>query len=97
MSSYVKGRYYEYRVKSLLEKCGYIVFRSAGSHGLFDLIAINPNTKIILFIQVKKNKVVDENIRKVKEIFKNFGKQANVYFQLWYVDKKKLKSENILF
>jgi hypothetical protein len=35
---YIKGRFFEYRVKKKLEKEGCIVLRTAGSHGLFDLI-----------------------------------------------------------
>ena len=38
---YVAGRAYEYRVKAKLEKEGWNVTRSAGSHGDFDLIAIH--------------------------------------------------------
>ena len=40
MSNYRKGRSYEYRIKKKLEKEGWLVIRSAGSHSLFDLIAI---------------------------------------------------------
>lgn len=38
------------------EKRGWFVMRSAGSHGMADLIAINPNTKIIHLIQCKITK-----------------------------------------
>ena len=41
---YVRGRAYEYKVKRKLEKEGWLVIRSAGSHSLFDLIAIKPRT-----------------------------------------------------
>jgi len=53
-TNYHKGRYYEYKVKKQLEQQGYYVVRSAGSHTLFDLIAINPKTSEVLLIQVKK-------------------------------------------
>jgi Archaeal holliday junction resolvase (hjc). len=39
--NYIKGRNKEYRIKRKLEKEGYYVIRSAGSHSYFDLIAIN--------------------------------------------------------
>src|SRR5262249_57305842 len=32
----------EYRAMRLLERCGYVCMRSAGSHGAFDVIAIGP-------------------------------------------------------
>jgi Archaeal holliday junction resolvase (hjc). len=39
--NYIKGRNKEYRIKRRLEKEGYYVIRSAGSHSYFDLVAIN--------------------------------------------------------
>jgi Holliday junction resolvase-like predicted endonuclease len=42
LSAYRRGRAYEYKVKKQLEREGWTVLRTAGSHGLFDLIAINP-------------------------------------------------------
>ncbi|HIP90591.1 MAG TPA: hypothetical protein EYH22_03510 [Candidatus Nanopusillus sp.] len=55
-TNYHRGRDKEYRVKRALEENGMYVVRSAGSHGLFDLIAIDNERKIIWLIQVKKNK-----------------------------------------
>jgi len=95
MNNYIKGRYYEYKVKEILERSGYIVFRSAGSHGLFDLIALHPITKTILFIQVKKNFKKDENIKKSREILKDFGDFAKVYFQVWYKELRNFKVKNL--
>ena len=37
---YEAGRRYEYKVKKQLEKEGWTVLRMAGSHGLFDLVAL---------------------------------------------------------
>ncbi|MFZ8804656.1 MAG: hypothetical protein ACO2PO_16970 [Candidatus Calescibacterium sp.] len=37
---YVSGRQFEYKIKQHLEKEGWKVFRTSGSHGLFDLIGI---------------------------------------------------------
>ena len=48
---YQNGRAKEYRQKKKLEELGYIVLRTAGSHGFADLIAIKENE--IIFIQVK--------------------------------------------
>ncbi|MEM5830202.1 MAG: hypothetical protein QXL82_01700 [Candidatus Aenigmatarchaeota archaeon] len=91
MKIYKVGRYYEYKVKKHLENLGYIVFRSAGSHGYFDLIAIHPITKNILFIQVKKTFKKDKNLNEMIEKFKNFGNDAKVYFQIWIKDGRKFK------
>ncbi|MEM4323916.1 MAG: restriction endonuclease [Candidatus Nitrosocaldaceae archaeon] len=53
-ANYLKGRNFEYKVKKYLEQQGYVVLRTAGSHGIYDLIAIKfePEPSII-FIQCK--------------------------------------------
>lgn len=40
-SNYVRGRDTEYKCIDTLEKAGYVAFRTAGSHGVFDVIGIN--------------------------------------------------------
>ena len=49
-----KGRKRELRARRMLEECGFEVVRAAGSHGLFDLVAIS--SKGIRLIQVKTNR-----------------------------------------
>lgn len=51
MSTYRRGANFERRVKKYFEDLGYYVIRSAGSHGVFDLIAIKRG--IVLGIQCK--------------------------------------------
>jgi len=50
--NYNAGRRLEYKVKKQWEKDGFTVFRTAGSHGSVDLIAVQPND--ISFIQCKR-------------------------------------------
>jgi hypothetical protein len=52
MSRYVAGRKVEYKVRKLLEKSGHYVIRSAGSKGIWDLVALNGVG--IKLIQVKR-------------------------------------------
>lgn len=40
MSNYSRGANFERRVQKYLEKAGYFVIRSAGSHSLIDLVAL---------------------------------------------------------
>lgn len=40
--NYRRGRAKEYLLKDRLEKDGYTVFRTSGSHGVADLIALKP-------------------------------------------------------
>lgn len=61
--NYLRGRQKEYELKDRLEKQGYIVFRTSGSHGVVDLIAVKPDTSKgdadlfpeIQFIQIKSS------------------------------------------
>ena len=67
MSNYSKGANYERAVKKELEKEGYSVIRSAGSHGIFDLVAWKSDK--ILFIQVKYLcKATKADIEKLNQI-----------------------------
>jgi Holliday junction resolvase-like predicted endonuclease len=49
MTRYHKGRSFEYQVKRWLEDKGYLVLRTAGSHGFADLIAIGSLGEVIFF------------------------------------------------
>jgi len=53
MNNYQKGRQYEYRTINKLREAGYTATRSAGSHGIYDVIAWNEHE--VKFIQVKFN------------------------------------------
>lgn len=50
--NYQRGRAKEYRVKKKYEQCGYYVVRTAGSHGVCDLVAFGKAGNV-LPIQVK--------------------------------------------
>jgi len=50
---YVKGRRWEWKVKKQWEQDGFLVYRSAGSKGAADLIAIKDSQ--VYLIQVKVN------------------------------------------
>lgn len=50
--NYTSGRRFEYEVATRYREEGYEVMRTAGSHGLFDLIAIKPGRHVDL-IQCK--------------------------------------------
>jgi Holliday junction resolvase len=49
MTRYQKGRRFEYQFKKFLEKQGYIVLRTAGSHGFADLIAVGKDGEVIFY------------------------------------------------
>ena len=60
LSNYIKGRGGEYEVRDILLAAGYpLVVRSAGSHGLFDLVAIN---SVPIAVRYRGRKVVIPNV-----------------------------------
>lgn len=52
MTNYNIGRSAEWKARRALEKRGYLVLRSAGSRGPFDLVALHPDG--VLCVQVKR-------------------------------------------
>jgi hypothetical protein len=76
---YLAGRRFEYRIKQQLEKEGWIVFRSAASKGLFDLIGLKIRLLKIIgnraffaikvgFWQLKKNISEEQAIKTLANI-----------------------------
>ena len=54
--AYRAGANFERRVMAVLVEAGYTAIRSAGSKGVFDLVAVKPGE--VLFVQVKRNGVI---------------------------------------
>jgi Holliday junction resolvase len=75
MTLYHKGRRLEYQFKKLLEKQGYIVLRTAGSHGFADLIAVGRDGEVIFyqlsyrFEKTKYKKLMDIALERKIRIF----------------------------
>lgn len=69
--NYANGRAFEYRVKSLLEDKGWFVVRSAGSHGLVDLVLFTGGKP--KFIQCKRRGVISPadrtSLRTLAEVY----------------------------
>ncbi len=67
MRSYIKGRSREHNLKQRLERAGWFVVRSAGSKGVFDLIAIKDVT---LGLQVKGAKPSKRELERIGQAIK---------------------------
>jgi len=65
--NYIKGRKKEWRIRKEYELMGWIVLRTAGSHGFADLIAIDKRNKKILFIQCKPDNYSAGKVIKLME------------------------------
>lgn len=86
MNPYKKGRNFEYRVKSDLEKKGYYVIRSAGSHSKFDLVAVSQEE--VLLIQCKTSKPSAKKVRETADL--NFTLPQNVRVVFVYKKGRKI-------
>ena len=95
--NYAKGRRAEYKAKAELEKLGYKVFRSAGSHTKADLISFKGDE--VRFIQIKTTKTKNINsanmpnhylkdLNALRTMVCYFG-QPNYTAELWVKSKNK--------
>lgn len=84
--NYEKGRRYEYKIKKELEKQGYTVLRTSGSHGFADLVAVKP--KEIRFIQCKAQKAAKKEITKLLAYAGLTASLASVSVEMIEKDKK---------
>ena len=97
---YKIGYYYERKVKKILEKDGYLVWRSPASKSPIDIIAINDKGHIKL-IQVKRKKyslnklyLNREDFLKIYELAKRFENTNNVDVEIWAFLGNKLEKYN---
>jgi hypothetical protein len=94
--NYLAGRRVEYaRMKHYRKFLGHEVMRTAGSHGLFDLISIAPRGEVY-FIQVKrveKKTQAERLIRQFKERPPLGDRYGARYYQVMEVSVKELRGE----
>ena len=91
-SRYKKGHRWELKVKKMWEAKGFVVYRSAGSKGAADLIALK-NGKIVL-IQVKVNK--KPKCSEVAKLQKEAKKcKATALIVLWNSKKREVEVYNL--
>lgn len=83
--NYNNGRAKEYRIRDRLLSEGYLeTVRTAGSHGRFDVIAIDPVNKRIMLVQSKGGKSQKTAIRAVEAtgIIEDFSGNYRVEVQI---------------
>jgi len=74
MNAKKKGTRFEYRVRDYFLKKGYFVARSAGSHGIFDLIAIPPGGGSVYGIQCKTGgRLTGSQKEEMKKVARKYG------------------------
>lgn len=94
MNKYAKGRRLEYRAKKILEAQGYTVFRTAGSHGLFDLIAIKRDW--MKLVQVKANRALAKIEHKKLQAFDNYPRALLGDKEVWHFEDGKSEPHILL-
>ena len=67
-TNYRKGRRLEYKTMRVLERAGYETLRTAGSHGLFDVVAFSSVN--VRCVQVKGNNYVSALEREKLELLR---------------------------
>jgi predicted RNA binding protein YcfA (HicA-like mRNA interferase family) len=90
-TNYVRGRAFEYRIKDFLEQKGYEVFRTAGSHSRFDLIAVKK--PFILFLQLKHKKLSPNLLTKLLESIWDLNSQPLVSYSFIVTSKDDLEQD----
>jgi len=80
---YEKGRRKEYKIVNLFKSWDYdVAQRTAGSHGPFDIIAINAKEKIIKLVQCKPDTMPMSQIRKILRENKHLEGDFKVEFEV---------------
>ena len=79
-SNYVKGRSREYWAMNALKKDGWMVSRSAASHGAVDVFAAKAGK--VLLVQVKSGRA--RATREELEELAKWGENANGDAEVWY-------------
>ena len=91
--NYLRGRIKEWECQEILEKNGYSTIRASGSHGVFDVVAIDAIT--VRMIQCKREK---DSKKKIEDPDKAYPEDAqkiretkvpeNVQRELWiWIDR----------
>lgn len=79
-SNYVKGRSREYRAMSALKKDGWMVTRSAASHGAVDVFAAKDGKVLLVQVKSGRARATKEELDELVE----WGKNANGDAEVWH-------------
>ena len=83
-SNYVKGRSREYQAMSKLKKDGWMVSRSAASHGAVDVFAAKDGKVLLVQVKSGRARATKEELAELAE----WGKSANGDAEVWHYKGK---------
>ena len=79
MTRYQKGRAREYRVMAILKSEGWLVSRSAASHGAVDVFAAKDGKMLLVQVKSGRARVKKEEIQELVQWGKNSSGDAEVW------------------
>jgi len=91
-SKYRKGHRWELKIKKIWEEKGYVVYRSAGSKGAADLIALKDGKIVLIQVKVNKKPSRSEVLKLKKEAKKC---KATPLLVLWNSKKREVEVYNL--
>lgn len=104
--NYRRSRSREYDLQHDFQKKGYLAFRTAGSHGIADVVAIRPHPGCgypdhyeVILAQVKVSEDIKKEVQELKVEDCPFGNANVVYYKYpvktkyWFFQDKKRKEK----
>jgi len=91
-SKYRKGHRWELKVKKMWEEKDYVVYRSAGSKGAADLIALKDGKIVLIQVKVNRKPTRSEVAKLQKEAKKC---KATALIILWNSKKREIEVYNL--
>jgi Holliday junction resolvase len=79
LSQYSRGRAKEYKVMTILRKTGWLVTRSAASHGPVDIIAAREGKVLLIQVKSGKARIRKEELSELIRWGRNFGSDVEVW------------------
>lgn len=80
VNRYARGREREYRTMNILKHEGWLVARSAASHGAVDVFAAKEGKLLLVQVKSGKSRVKKEELEKLV----NWGKNSNGDAEVWH-------------
>ncbi len=88
MGRYAKGAKLENQVREILEEDGWVAVRSAGSHGVIDVLGVKQNEKWFIQCRVNGNLSQDERVELINLAVEHsaipilaYKQKANIIFE----------------
>jgi len=90
VTNYRRGAETERRIVEILEAAGYWAYRTAGSHGPWDVMAVGPSSvRLIQAKRSKKDSGWQADYERAVEQMRELPKIQNVSYEVWvWVDRK---------